>query len=317
MRIEIGLKHCAIGLVQRHGHFPRPGPHTGEGVGQNHAPGCLPEHHPDGPGAGGELVFARQRRHADHRALDGRAAIFFSRDFGVAGGQTPQSDQRCQQDARRQRPLPARPVRQAKLHPVAVKNQRQKKCQQGQRQKRRAGARHHQRDDIDTQAQRPHGDLVLPTRCGQQPGAERQRAHHEFGEEVAVDKGRRRVRPLPKQAEIQQELQHRPERGHPGTPVNGADQKWQVAARESVEPKPHQQAENKPANRLHRRQIGVRPGHAAKGKCHQAQRQPHHVVPAWAVWRDQPVSAALSPKKCQRRTQPAQSDQHRFQRVLQ
>ena len=94
--------------------------------------------------------------------------------------------------------------------------------------------------------------------------------------------------------------------------MNRFHQLRRALARERVETQPEQQAEDKPANGLHTAQIGVRPDHAAQCIHCQAQRQPHHGMPAQGL-----QAVSLMQKKQQTSGQRCKRHQHGFERVLQ
>ena len=121
------------------------------------------------------------------------------------------------------------------------------------------------------------------------------------------------LRPLREKAEINPELQRRPERSHHGAGMNAPGQRGQALARQACSTPSHssrlkmnQRIASTPA------QVGVRPGHAAQRVGHQRQRQPHHGMPAQRL-----APSALLPEEQQGRAQRAERHDDGLQRVLQ
>jgi len=306
--VVVGFELRAFVLVQRDVAFPGAGADAGQRTPLDHADCRLPHHHADAQ----RRVAGRNRSGALEAAFQGRQASPFLGDLRVAGGDEAQARNRAQQQADGEHAGASAPAHPAELRAIEPCDQRQHQQQlQPQGDQRTAGARHQHRDDHQPRGDGEQRYLRALPRPGQQQRRERQRAHRELGEEVAVDEGGSRVRALGEEPEFDPELQCRPQRSHHGAGMDAPRQHGQAVPRQAVDAHPEQQGKDEPADGLDRGQVSVRPGHAAQGISQQQQGQPHHSVPAQRV-----PPFALAPEEQQGRAEDGERHDDGLQGVL-
>ena len=308
VHVVVGFQLGTDVLVERLFVFPGAGADPGQRMALDHPAGHTPHDHANAQ----RRVADRNRAGTLESSLQRRHASTLGGQLGVAGGDQAQTDHHGDQHARHQRLGAAAPRRESQLSAVQPGHEGQQEGElQPQCSQRAAGAGHQDGDDHQAGAGGQQHRLGTLPGAGDQQRRERQRADRELGEEVAIDEGRCRMRTLREQAQVDQELQRRPQRRHDSAAVNAPGQQRQAFARQRVQAQPKQQRKKEPADGLDTGQVGVRPGHAAQRIGHQQQRQHDHRVPA------QGIMLLRAPEKQQSGAQGAERDDDGLEGVLQ